>query len=352
MKVKKIAQKGCEQMDLTTTYLGLKLKNPLIASASPLSEDIDNFLRLEDAGASCIVHHSLFEEQITREIFEADYYQTFGTESFAESLSYFPKPSQFKLGPEEYCDHIRLAKKRVAVPIIASLNGHTPGGWTKYARYIEEAGADALELNIYFLATNPEDTGERVENNYIEIFRSVKDAVKIPVAVKLSPYFSALANVARRLDRAGAEGLVLFNRFYQPDIDLENLAIVPNLLLSNQHEMRVPLRWIAVLYGHIKADMAATTGIQNAEDVLKMMMVGAKAVMLCSILLRKGFGHISKIQKEMVEWMEGKGYESIKQMQGSMSQKLCTNPETFERANYMKVLKSYNVAPKLKGHST
>ena len=352
MKVKKIAKKGCEQMDLTTTYLGLKLKNPLIASASPLSEDIDNFLRLEDAGASCIVHHSLFEEQITREIFEADYYQTFGTESFAESLSYFPKPSQFKLGPEEYCDHIRLAKKRVAVPIIASLNGHTPGGWTKYARYIEEAGADALELNIYFLATNPEDTGERVENNCIEIFRSVKDAVKIPVAVKLSPYFSALANVARRLDRAGAEGLVLFNRFYQPDIDLENLAIVPNLLLSNQHEMRVPLRWIAVLYGHIKADMAATTGIQNAEDVLKMMMVGAKAVMLCSILLRKGVGHISKIQKEMVGWMEGKGYESIKQMQGSMSQKLCTNPETFERANYMKVLKSYNVAPKLKGHST
>ena len=351
MKVKKIAKKGCEQMDMTTTYLGLKLKNPLIASASPLSEDIDNFLRLEDAGASCIVHHSLFEEQITREIFEADYYQTFGTESFAESLSYFPKPSQFKLGPEEYCDHIRLAKKRVAIPIIASLNGHTPGGWTKYARDIEGAGADALELNIYFLATNPEDTGEKIENNYIEIFRSVKDAVKIPVAVKLSPYFSALANMAQRLDRAGAEGLVLFNRFYQPDIDLENLKIVPNLLLSNPHEMRVPLRWVAVLYGHIKADMAATTGIQDAEDVLKMMMVGAKAVMLCSILLRKGIDHISKIQREMVEWMEEKGYESIKQMQGSMSQKLCTNPETFERANYMKVLKSYNVAPKLRGQN-
>ena len=240
-------------------------------------------------------------------------------------------------------------KKRVAIPIIASLNGHTPGDWTKYARDIEGAGADALELNIYFLATNPEDTGEKIENNYIEIFRSVKDAVKIPVAVKLSPYFSALANMAQRLDRAGAEGLVLFNRFYQPDIDLENLKIVPNLLLSNPHEMRVPLRWIAILYGHIKADMAATTGIQDAEDVLKMMMVGAKAVMLCSILLRKGIGHISKIQKEMIGWMEEKGYESIKQMQGSMSQKLCTNPETFERANYMKVLKSYNVAPKLKG---
>lgn len=332
-------------MNLTTTYLGLKLKNPLIASASPLSEDIDNFLRLEDAGASCVVHHSLFEEQITREIFETGYYQTFGAESFAESLSYFPKPSQFKLGPEEYCDHIHLAKKRVMIPIIASLNGHTPGGWTKYAKYIEEAGADALELNIYFLATNPEDTGEMIENNYIEILRSVKDAVKIPVAVKLSPYFSALANMAQRLDKAGAEGLVLFNRFYQPDIDLENLEIVPNLLLSNPHEMRVPLRWVAILYGHIKADMAATTGIQNAEDVLKMMMVGAKAVMLCSALLRKGIGHISKIQKEMVEWMETNGYESIKQMQGSMSQKLCTNPETFERANYMKVLKSYNVAP-------
>ena len=331
-------------MNLTTTYLGLKLKNPLIASASPFSEDIDNFLRLEDAGASCIVHYSLFEEQITREIFEAGYYQTFGAESFAESLSYFPKPSQFKLGPEEYCDHIRLAKKRVAIPVIASLNGHTPGGWTKYAKYIEEAGADALELNIYFLATDPKDTGEMIENNYVEILRSVKDAVKIPVAVKLSPYFSALANMAQRLDRAGAEGLVLFNRFYQPDIDLENLEIVPNLLLSNPHEMRVPLRWVAILYGHIKADMAATTGIQNAEDVLKMMMVGAKAVMLCSILLRKGIGHISKIQREMVEWMEEKGYESIKQMQGSMSQKLCTNPETFERANYMKVLKSYNAS--------
>jgi len=329
-------------MDLTTTYLGLKLKNPLIVSASPLSEEIDNFLRMEDAGAACIVHYSLFEEQITKEIFEADYYQTFGSESFAESLSYFPKPSQFKLGPEEYCDHIRLAKKRVAIPVIASLNGHTPGGWTKYAKNIEQAGADALELNIYFLATNPQDTSEMVENNYLEILQSVKKAVKIPVAVKLNPYFSALANMAQRLDKAGADGLVLFNRFYQPDIDLENLEIMPNLLLSNPHEMRVPLRWIAILYGHIKADLAATTGIQQASDVIKMMMVGARAAMLCSILLRKGIEHISKIQKELVEWMEEKGYDSITQMQGSMSQKLCTNPETFERANYMKVLKSYS----------
>jgi dihydroorotate dehydrogenase (fumarate) len=340
-----LSPKACDPMDLTTRYLGLKLKNPLIASASPLSEDIDNFLRLEDAGASCIVHHSLFEEQILKEIFEADYYQTFGTESFAESLSYFPKPSQFHLGPEEYCNHIRLAKKRVAIPIIASLNGHTPGGWTKYAQCMEEAGADALELNIYFLATNFKDTAAKVENNYVEILRAVKDAVKIPVAVKLSPYFSAMANMAQQLDTAGAQGLVLFNRFYQPDIDLENLEIVPNLVLSSRHEMRVPLRWIAILYGHIKADMAATTGIQNAEDVLKMMMAGAKAVMLCSILLREGISHISKIQREMIAWMQEKGYESIGQMQGSMSQKLCTNPETFERANYMKVLKSYNIGP-------
>ncbi len=328
-------------MDMTTDYLGLKLKNPLIASASPLSEDIDNFLRLEDAGASAIVHYSLFEEQITNEIYEAGHYETFGTESFAESLSYFPKPAEFRLGPEEYCDHIRLAKKRVKIPVIASLNGHTQGGWTKYAKDIEQAGADALELNIYFLATDPRHSGAKIEHDYIEILRSVKEEVKIPVAVKLSPYFSALANMAQRLDQAGANGLVLFNRFYQPDIDLENLEIMPNVLLSNPHEMRLPLRWIAILYGHVKADMAATTGVHGAEDVLKMMMVGAKAVMLCSILLRKGIGHLSKIQKEMHEWMERKEYGSIKQMQGSMSQKRCTDPEMFERANYMKVLKSY-----------
>lgn len=328
-------------MDMTTDYLGLKLKNPLIASASPLSEDIDNFLRLEDAGASAVVQYSLFEEQITKEIQESGYYQTFGTESFAESLSYFPKPSQFRLGPEEYCDHIRLAKKRVGIPVIASLNGHTPGGWTKYAKDIEQAGADALELNIYFLATNINDSSARIENDYLEILRLVKEEVKIPVAVKLSPYFSALANMAQRLDQAGANGLVLFNRFYQPDIDLEKLEIVPNVLLSNPHEMRLPLRWIAILYGHIKADMAATTGVHGAEDVLKMMMVGAKAVMLCSILLRKGIGHISKIHNDLLEWMDKHEYVSIKQMQGSMSQKRCTDPELFERANYMKVLKSY-----------
>ncbi|HLF18189.1 MAG TPA: dihydroorotate dehydrogenase-like protein [Candidatus Omnitrophota bacterium] len=329
-------------MDLTTTYLGLKLKNPLIISASPLSEEIDNFRRLEDAGASCIVHYSLFEEQITGEIYEADYYQTFGSESFAESLSYFPKPSQFILGPQEYCEHIRLAKKAVDIPIIASLNGHSLGGWTKYARHLEEAGADALELNIYYLATDPEDTSEKIENNYVEVLKAVKSVVKIPVAVKLSPYFSAMANMAVRLDQAGADGLVLFNRFYQPDIDLENLKITPNVLLSNSPEMRLPMRWIAILFGRIKADMAATSGIHTAADVLKLLMVGAKATMLCSILLRKGIDHLGRIKTEMVEWMKEHEYRSVAQMQGSISQRLCTDPELFERANYMKVLKSYH----------
>lgn len=330
-------------MDMTTDYLGLKLKNPLIASASPLSDDIDNYLRLEDAGASAVVQNSLFEEQITNEIHESGHFQTFGTESFAESLSYFPKPTDFRLGPDEYCKQIQLAKKRVKIPVIASLNGRTPGGWTKYAKDIEQAGADALELNIYFLATNVNENSAKIESDYLEILRLIKGEVRIPVAVKLSPYFSAMANMAQRLDQAGANGLVLFNRFYQPDIDLENLEIVPNVLLSNPHEMRLPLRWIAILFGHVKADMAATTGVHGAEDVIKMMMVGAKAVMLCSVLLRKGISHISKINSEMIEWMQKHEYSSIKQMQGSMSQKRCTDPELFERANYMKVLKSYKV---------
>jgi len=328
-------------MDLTTSYLGLKLKNPLIISASPLSEEIDNLKQLEDAGASCIVHYSLFEEQITKEILEASYYETFGSESFSESLSYFPKPSKFRLGPEEYCDHIRAAKKAVDIPIIGSLNGHTHGGWSKYAKNIEQAGADALELNIYYLATNPNNDSQKVEKEYFNILRSIKQTVKIPVAVKIHPYFSALANMAKQLVENGADGLVLFNRFYQPDIDLENLEIKPNLLLSNRQELRLPLRWIAILQGKIKVDMAATTGIHTAEDVLKMMMVGAKATMICSILLRKGIGHLTQIKKDMIKWMQEHEYQSIKQMQGSMSQIHCTDPELFERANYIKLLKSF-----------
>ncbi len=329
-------------MDLSTTYMGLKLKNPLVVAASPLTEEIDNFRRLEDAGVAAIVHYSLFEEQITMEIYEADHYLTFGTESFVESLSYFPTPSQFILGPEEYLDHIRLAKKAVGIPVIGSLNGHSDGAWIKYAKYIEEAGADALELNIYFLSTDLDVQSEQVENNYLEILRSVKKNVRIPVAVKLSPFFSSLPHMAKRLDQEGADALILFNRFYQPDIDLENLEIAPSILLSNRNDMRLPLRWIAILYGRIKANLAATSGIHQAEDVLKMLMVGADVAMLCSTLLRKGIGHVSTILTGMEQWMQVHEYQSVQQMKGSMSQKMCTNPEMFERANYMKVLKSFS----------
>jgi len=329
-------------MDLSTTYMGLKLKNPLVASASPLSEEISNFRAMEDAGVSAIIHYSLFEEQITREIYETDYYLTYGTESFVESLSYFPAPAKFILGPDEYLDHIRKAKKAVNIPVIGSLNGHSNGGWIEYAKHIEEAGADALELNIYFLSTDLNVPSERIENNYLEILKAVKATVKIPVAVKMSPFFSSMAHMASRLDKAGADGLVLFNRFYQPDINLEKLEVSPNLLLSSQGDMRLPLRWIAILHGKIKASLAATGGIHQAQDALKMLMVGADVTMLCSVLLKRGIGHTTQILKDMQQWLEEHEYHSVKQMKGSMSQKLCTNPELFERANYMKVLKSFS----------
>ncbi|HOW35001.1 MAG TPA: dihydroorotate dehydrogenase-like protein [Candidatus Omnitrophota bacterium] len=328
-------------MDLSTNYMGLKLKNPLVASASPLSENIDNIKRMEDAGIAAVVHHSLFEEQITREVYELDHHMTHGTESFAESLTYFPEPSDFILGPEEYLNHIEKAKKAVKIPVIGSLNGHSGGGWVKYAKRIQEAGADALELNIYFVATDPDVSGEKIEQSYLDILRSVKANVTIPVAVKISPFFSALANMAKRLDAAGADGLVLFNRFYQPDIDLETLSVVPNLFLSTSNKMRLPLRWIAILYGEVKASLAATSGIHTSEDVLKMLMAGADATMLCATLLKNGIGHAGEILKGMELWMQENEYESVKQMKGSISQKSCENPEAFERANYMKALQSF-----------
>lgn len=328
-------------MDLSTTYLGLKLKNPLIASASPLSENIDNFRRLEDAGIAAIVNYSLFEEQITKEVYELNYHLDHGTESFAESLTYFPEPSDFILGPDEYLKHISKAKRAVGIPVIGSLNGYSEGGWVEYAKKIQEAGADALELNIYFLPTDINMSSNQVEQIYLNILKSVKSNVKIPVAVKIGPFFSAMANMAKRLDEAGADGLVLFNRFYQPDIDLENLAVVPNVLLSTPQAMRLPLRWVAILHGRIKASLAATSGIHRAEDVIKMLMVGADAVMLCSTLLKNGIPHTSDILEQIEEWIEKHEYDSVKQMQGSMSQKSCENPQAFERANYMKALKSF-----------
>ncbi len=327
-------------IDLTTTYLGLKLRTPLVPSASPLSQEIDSLRRLEDAGASAVVLYSLFEEQLRQETLELDHHLSAGTDSFAESLTYFPQPGEFHLGPEGYLNHIRKAKAAVAIPIIASLNGATVGGWTDYAKQIEQAGADALECNIYWIPTNMDLTSSEVEQTYLDILRAVRSAVSIPVAVKLSPFFSNFANLAQRLDQAGANGLVLFNRFYQPDIDLDELEIKPNVLLSTPQALRLPLTWIGILYGRVRASLAATSGIHGPEDVIKLLMVGADVTMLCSALLRNGISQVRSIERGVREWMEKHEYESIRQMQGSMSQLRCPDPAAFERAQYMRAVKS------------
>ncbi len=329
-------------MDISTTYMGMKLKNPLVASASSLSKEIDTIRTMEDNGLSAVVLYSLFEEQLTQEEHALDRFLLQGTESFAESLSYFPDMQNYHQGPDEYLNHLRRAKEAVDIPVIASLNGVSAGGWMDYARKIEEAGADALELNIYYVATGMELTSAEVESMYIEDVKRIKATVSIPVAVKISPFFSALANVARQLDEAGADALVLFNRFYQPDIDLEKLEVFPNLILSTEHEMRLPLRWIAVLYGRIKANLAATTGIYTADDVLKMLMAGADVTMLCSTLYRNGIEHARTILARLQAWMEEHEYVSVTQMKGSMSQKNVAEPAAFERANYMKTLQSFD----------
>ena len=328
-------------MDLSTTYMGMKLKNPLVPSASPLSQHISNIKLMEDKGASAVVLESLFEEQISYEKREMDHFLSQGTESFAEAISYFPDAEMYNFGPDEYLEHIRQAKEVVNIPIIASLNGVSTGGWTEYARKMQQAGADAIELNSYYLATDPQKESKMIEDNYIEVLKEVKSAITIPVAFKLSPYFTALAAMAKRFDEAGADALVLFNRFYQPDIDLENLEVVPNLVLSTSESMRLPLRWIAILFGKIKANMAATSGIHTAQDVLKMLMAGADVTMLCAVLFQQGMGVISKILDDMHKWMEDHEYESVKQMKGSMSHKSVAEPAALERANYMKMLKSY-----------
>jgi len=326
-------------IDLTTTYLGLKLSSPLVVSASPLSREIDGICRLEDAGAAAVVLYSLFEEQLRQEEIDLQYHLSAGTESFAESLTYFPQPSEFHTGPEGYLNHIRKAKASVGMPIIASLNGSTLGGWTKFAGEIERAGADAIECNIYHIPTDPKLTADDVEKTYLDIVRAVKSTVTIPVAVKLSPFFSNFTNMAHRLDDAGADGLVLFNRFYQPDIDLEELEIRPNVLLSSQQALRLPLTWIGILSGRLKASLAATSGVHTAEDVVKLLMVGANVTMLCSSLMRHGINHLRHVEREVREWMEEHEYESVKQMQGSMSQIRCPDPGAFERAQYMRAVK-------------
>jgi dihydroorotate dehydrogenase (fumarate) len=327
--------------NLSTHYLGLALKNPLVASASPLCENVDNIRRMQDAGLAAVVLHSLFEEQITTESFDLDHFLEFGTESYAESLSWFPDMSRYNLGPDGYLEHIRRCKEAVGIPVIASLNGYSSGGWIRYARLMEEAGADALELNIYYLATDPYTTGEEIEQMYVELVRNVALSIRIPVAVKLSPYFSATANMAQQLARAGAKGLVLFNRFYQPDFDLDELAVTPSLVLSASNELPARLRWVAILHGQVRADLAVTGGVHTAADVIKAVMAGANAAMTTSALLRRGIGYASSLLIEVNEWLEEHGYESVHQMHGSMSQKMMGDPAAFARANYMRVLRSY-----------
>ena len=331
-------------MDLSTKYMGLNLRTPLVVSASPLSENLDNIRRMEDVGASGVVIYSLFEEQITSDRLELHHHLTYGTDSYAEALTYFPEPSEFHLGPEGYLNHIRKAKEAVKMPVIASLNGTSAGGWTNYAKEMQQAGADALELNIYYIPTDVDLTGAQVEQTYLDILSMVRDVVTIPVAIKLSPFFSSLANVARRLDEGGADGLVFFNRFYQPDISLEHLEVRPNIILSTPQALRLPMRWIAILHGRIKASLAATSGIHTAQDVLKIMMVGADAAMLCSVLYRHGIDHIKNMEREIETWMSEHEYNSIRQMQGSMSQENCSDPSEFERAQYVKALHSFKPA--------
>jgi dihydroorotate dehydrogenase (fumarate) len=329
-------------VDLTTTYLGLELKNPLVASASPLSEKVDSIRRLEDAGLSAVVIYSLFEEQIIRESLHLHESLEQGTESYAEALSYLPDTGRYIIGPDSYLKHIQKAKQAVDIPIIGSLNGFTTGGWIEYARKIEQAGADALELNIYSMATNPNVTGAQLEEDDIALIRDIRAQIKIPIAVKISPFFTSLPNFAKRMVEAGANGLVLFNRFYQPDFDLEALEVVPNLVLSSPAELRLPLRWIAILYGHVQVDLALTTGLHTAEDLIKSIMAGASAGMTASALLRHGTERAGEILQKMQAWMDEHEYESVSQMKGSMSQKAVADPAAFERANYIKVLSSFS----------
>lgn len=328
-------------VDLTTTYLGLPLKNTLVASSSPLSHKVTSVQEMEDAGIAAVVMYSLFEEQIIRESLKLHEDLTRGINQFAEALTYIPEIGSYSIGPETYLEHLKKIKQATKIPIIGSLNGVSTGGWIEYAQKIEQSGADALELNLYYLSTDPELTSAELEETYYTLVRDVCEQVQIPVAVKLSPFYTSLPNFSRRLVEAGADGLVLFNRFYQPDFDLEELEVVPNLVLSNSDELRLPLRWIAILYGRVQADFALTSGVHTATDMLKAVMAGASATMVASELLQNGIQRIPAMLTDLQAWMVEHEYESINQMKGSMSQQAVAEPAAFERANYMKVLSSY-----------
>jgi dihydroorotate dehydrogenase (fumarate) len=328
-------------MDLSSTYLGLSLKSPLMPGASPMVDDLDLVRRLEDAGAAAIVMHSLFEEQITGERFATIYHMELYADSYAEAMSYFPKHSEYPLGPDQYLEHVSRVKQAVSIPVVASLNGATAGGWIEYARMIEQAGADALELNTYYVATDPQETGFAVEQRILDVVRSVVDTVRIPLAVKVSPFFSSFANFAVRLDEIGVDGIVMFNRFYQPDINLELLEVKPTLRLSDSSELLLRLRWLAILARQISANLCVTGGVHTAGDALKSVMAGADAVQVVSALLRHGPEHLRVIEDAMKRWMEENGYASLRQMRGSMSLSTCPDPQAFERANYVRTLHSY-----------
>lgn len=330
-------------MNLSTTYLGLKLSNPIVASASPLSRSLDSIRRLEEAGVSAIVMYSLFEEQIEHEKGELEHYKQYGTESFAEALSYFPDMGDYNLEPDQYIELLHKAKSVVKIPIIGSLNGITPGGWIEYAKKMEQAGANAIELNIYYIPTDPRQNSEDIERRYVDVLREVRKTVKLPVAVKLSPFFSSIPAVAARLVQEGAQGLVLFNRFYQPDIDLDELEAKPTIELSQSCDSRLPMRWIGILYGKVNASIAATSGIHTAEDVLKLLMVGADVTMMCSAFLKNGPEYAGKVLRDLETWMKEHEYESVTQMKGCMSHKSIADPSAFERANYMKALNRYKL---------
>lgn len=329
-------------VDLTTTYLGLHLNNPLVASASPLAKKVDLVRRLEDAGAAAVVMHSLFEEQIAYESFQLDHYLNNGTNSYAEALNYFPDLTFGNLGPGPYLQHLHRVKQAVDIPIIGSLNGVSTGGWVDYAKKIEEAGADALELNIYYLPVDPDVSATELEAVYLTLVQAVKARIRIPVAIKLSPFFTALPHMARQLVGAGANGLVLFNRFYQPDFDLDALEVVPNLDLSDSRDLRLPLRWIALLHGRVDADFALSSGVHTAQDIVKAVMAGASVAMTTSELLHSGIERIAELLTDLKSWLEEHEYESITQMKGSMSQRTVAEPAAFERANYMQALQSFN----------
>ncbi|PKN84373.1 MAG: dihydroorotate dehydrogenase [Chloroflexi bacterium HGW-Chloroflexi-8] len=327
---------------LSTNYLKLKLKNPLIASASPLSKKLDNIKRLEDAGIAAVVMYSLFEEQITHESNALDYFLNRGTESFAEALTYFPEMDNYNIGPDNYLELITKIKSHIEIPIIGSLNGVSSGGWVEYAKKIEQAGADALELNIYYIPTETKISSGELEIAQIELVSDVRSKISIPLAVKLSPYYSALPNFAERLVNSGANSLVLFNRFYQPDIDINTLEVNPSLELSNSYDLRLPLRWVAILYDRIKADLALTSGVHNEQDVIKAMMAGANVVEMASELIENGPKRIPEILQGIENWLVEYEYKSIDQMRGSMSHKSVSEPAAFERANYMKALQTFD----------